>query len=62
MARASKLLADGSSVKETAGLLGYMNQHHFSRHFKKYPSHCPSAHAAIARSCYEANSKASTGG
>jgi transcriptional regulator GlxA family with amidase domain len=39
---ASKLLLDGSSVKETAACLGYKNQHHFSRDFKKQYGRPPS--------------------
>jgi transcriptional regulator GlxA family with amidase domain len=40
--QAIELLRDGSSVKETAACLGYKNQHHFSREFKKQNGHPPS--------------------
>jgi len=39
--RAIELLRDGSTVKEVAGQLGYKNQHHFSREFKKQTGHPP---------------------
>ena len=41
---ARELLADGTSVKETAALLGYQNQHHFSFAFKKKHGYAPSRH------------------
>jgi len=37
-----ELLKDAASVKETATELGYKNQHHFSREFKKHTGHAPS--------------------
>jgi len=39
--RAIKLLRGGSSVKETAGQLGYKHANHLSREFKKYWGHRP---------------------
>lgn len=40
---AAKLLASGLSVKETAAMLGFANQFHFSRVFKRFSGHPPSA-------------------
>jgi AraC-like DNA-binding protein len=42
---AVELLRDGSSVKETAAILGYEHATHFSREFKKRWGHSPSAEA-----------------
>ena len=39
--QAAKLLRDGSSVKETAGKIGYKYSNHFSREFKNHWGHCP---------------------
>lgn len=44
--RAIELLREGRSIKEVAAMLGYRNQHHFAREFKKYNGYCPSAHSA----------------
>lgn len=49
MAEARALLAGGLSVKEAGGKLGFKNQHHFAREFKKRHGYCPSAHAARAK-------------
>jgi AraC-like DNA-binding protein len=38
----AELLLDGSMVKEVAERLGYKNQHHFSREFKRRHGHPPS--------------------
>jgi AraC-like DNA-binding protein len=40
--RAIELLLAGSTVKETAISLGYKNQSHFSREFKKHNGNSPS--------------------
>jgi len=40
--QAVELLRDGSSVKETAIILGYKSATHFSRDFKKHFGHSPS--------------------
>jgi AraC-like DNA-binding protein len=39
--QALELLRDGSSVKETASLLGYSHAHHFSREFKERWGYSP---------------------
>ena len=44
MRRARELLCDHTSVKETAILLGYKKQHHFSLAFKKHHGYPPSLH------------------
>lgn len=49
MQRAMELLLDAASVKETAAELGYKNQHHFSREFKKHTGHTPSQPQAAKR-------------
>ena len=41
MTRAQELLKGGSSVKETAAELGFYDEFHFSKEFKKYFSHSP---------------------
>jgi len=43
--QALELLRDGSSVKETAIILGYKNPTHFSRDFKKHFGHSPGLRA-----------------
>ncbi len=42
--RARELLCGNVSVKETAILLGYKSQHHFSFAFRKHHGHPPSLH------------------
>jgi len=49
MHQAVELLLDDSSVKETALELGYKNQHHFSREFKKHTGHSPSQMQVASR-------------
>ena len=39
---AHELLCNGSSVKETAACLGYMQQSNFTRHYKQQRGICPS--------------------
>jgi AraC-like DNA-binding protein len=46
---AIELLHYGSSVKEVAGHLGYKNQHHFSREFKKQNGYAPSQFLIMAQ-------------
>jgi len=41
--KAMELLRDGSSVKETAGCLGFKHATHFSREFKFFWGICPTA-------------------
>jgi AraC-like DNA-binding protein len=43
--QALELLRDGSSVKETAIILGYKSPTHFSRDFKKHFGYSPGSHA-----------------
>jgi AraC-like DNA-binding protein len=50
MARAKELLADGSGVKETAGMLSYESPHHFSRDFKDACGYPPGEHAMRVQS------------
>ncbi len=38
---AGKLLQNGSSVKETAGLLNYKHQNHLTNEFTKHLGYCP---------------------
>jgi AraC-like DNA-binding protein len=45
MKRARELLVDGSTVKETAVILGYRDPSHFSRDFKKHHGYPPCQHA-----------------
>jgi AraC-like DNA-binding protein len=45
MKESVELLRDGSSVKETAAVLGYEHATHFSREFKKQWGHSPGAEA-----------------
>jgi AraC-like DNA-binding protein len=45
--QAIELLRDGFTIKETAGYLGYKNQHHFSREFKK-ENGCPPSQMMIS--------------
>ena len=40
--QALELLHEGSTVKEVANQLGFKNQHHFSREFKKKSGYPPS--------------------
>jgi AraC-like DNA-binding protein len=47
MARAVELLQDGSSVKETATLLGYKAVPHFTRDFKKWSGKSPTSYVRI---------------
>lgn len=47
---AIELLRDGSTVKEVAGQLGYKNQHHFSREFKRHIGHPPSQSSPLDNS------------
>jgi transcriptional regulator GlxA family with amidase domain len=47
--RAINLLQDGSSVKETAGLLGYKHPNHLTNRFKKHCGHCPTVNPAPIR-------------
>jgi transcriptional regulator GlxA family with amidase domain len=47
--RAIELLQDGSTVKETAGSLGYKYATHFSREFKEQWGHCPSTISALLK-------------
>lgn len=42
MRRAAELLPETSCIKETSDQLGYKNQNHFSREFKKHYGHAPS--------------------
>ena len=49
MAEACELLVGGLSVKEASSKLGYKNQHHFAREFKKQCGCCPSANVAAAK-------------
>ena len=44
---ARELLVDGEKVKETARILAYKNQHHFSFAFKKHHGYPPSQHERI---------------
>jgi AraC-like DNA-binding protein len=44
--QALELLRDGSSVKETAIMLGYKSPTHFSRDFKKQFGHSPNSQAS----------------
>ena len=39
--RAVELIKDGSSIKETASLLGFQHAQTFSREFKKFWGQCP---------------------
>lgn len=39
--QAIKLFQEGSSIKETAGHLGYKSQHHFARQFKRQTGYPP---------------------
>jgi len=41
MRKAAELLQDNSSVKEVATRLGFTNQHHFSREFKRQKGYPP---------------------
>jgi AraC-like DNA-binding protein len=45
LGRAVELLRDGSSVKETAALLGYKAVAHFTRDFKKWSGMSPASFA-----------------
>jgi AraC-like DNA-binding protein len=45
MQRAVDLLSADASVKEAAVKLGYKNQHHFSRNFRKHRGYPPSQQA-----------------
>jgi AraC-like DNA-binding protein len=47
LARAMELLADGSSVKETAAALGYQSRTNFSRDFRDYCGYPPSKHVLL---------------
>ena len=47
MRRAGELLVDGGRVKETATVLGYANQHHFSAAFKKFYGYPPRWHRKL---------------
>lgn len=42
MERAAKLLRDGKSIKETASALGYYDEFHFSKEFKRFRGESPS--------------------
>jgi AraC-like DNA-binding protein len=42
MRRAVELLPETASIKEASDQLGYKNQNHFSREFKKHYGHAPS--------------------
>ena len=42
MERAVELLPETPCIKEVSAELGYKNQHHFSREFKKHYGHAPS--------------------
>lgn len=47
--RAIELLRDGSTIKETADVLGYKTQHALSRAFKKYYGVPPKRHSEIGK-------------
>lgn len=46
MHRARASLEAGRNVQQTAGDLGFKNQHHFSLVFKKFHDYCPKEHKA----------------
>ncbi|MCC6821524.1 MAG: helix-turn-helix transcriptional regulator [Verrucomicrobia subdivision 3 bacterium] len=49
MRRAVEQLVDAARVKEAAAELGYKNQHHFSREFRKHTGHAPSQPQTLKR-------------
>ncbi len=59
LSRGVQLLLNKVPVKETAALLGYKNQHHFSREFKKLYGYPPTQHSKIFKGAVKMNDASS---